>query len=83
LKESKRAVLVGKRTAGAFNGFTKAFPMPEGFAALALPYTKSVSPRGRSYEGAGVTPNKVVSYTVADFGRGKDRVLQVALRVAQ
>lgn len=82
LKESTRGILVGTRTAGAFNGFTKAFPMPDGFAVLALPYTKTVSPQGRSYEGTGVMPDKVVSNNIDDFRTGHDRVLETAVRLA-
>jgi C-terminal processing protease CtpA/Prc len=83
LKEAKRAVLVGTRTAGAFNGFTKAIPLPDRFALFALPYTRTLSPENKSYEGVGVAPDKVIANGVEDFHAGHDRVLEQAVRLVE
>lgn len=78
LKETRRAVLVGVRTAGAFNGFDRSVPLPGDFAFFALPYTRTVSPAKVSYEGLGVEPDNLVANGVEDFRSGHDRVLEVA-----
>lgn len=82
-KEYGSARLIGERTAGAFNGFTTAIPLPERFARFALPYTRGVSPKGFDYEGRGVTPDEVVRNTAEDYSRGRDRVLIKAIKHVQ
>ncbi len=79
-KEYECAKLVGERTAGAFNGFTIAVDLPDNFAVFALPYTRSVSPKGVEYEGRGVEPDEYASNTVGDFDVNRDRPLTAALR---
>lgn len=59
-KETGRAVLVGGKTAGAWNGYTESFSLPDDFVLFALPYTKTLSPQNKSYEGTGIEPDKPV-----------------------
>jgi C-terminal processing protease CtpA/Prc len=80
-KEYSGARLIGERTAGAFNGWTIAIPLPDHFARFALPYTREVSPKGISYEGRGIVPDEVISSTVEDYASGSDRVLKRALEL--
>ncbi len=79
-KEYGCARLIGERTAGAFNGWTTAIPLPDRFARFALPYTRGVSPKGRSYESLGVTPDVAVRNTADDYEHGRDRVLDRAIQ---
>ncbi len=72
--------VVGERTAGAFNGWTLAVDLPNSFARYALPYTRSVSPKGIEYDGRGVEPNQAVANTIADFEMKQDRPLTTAIR---
>jgi len=74
------ARVVGERTAGAFHGWTVAVDLPYGFAMFALPYTRSLSPKGIDYEGRGVEPDQPVANTVADFEMKHDRALAAAFR---
>jgi C-terminal processing protease CtpA/Prc len=83
LKETHRAVLIGDRTAGAFNGFYRTVPLPDDFTFFALPYTPTVSPANVSYEGLGVAPDNRVTNSVADFRSGHDRVLAEAESLVQ
>jgi C-terminal processing protease CtpA/Prc len=78
-KEYKCARIVGERTAGAFNGWTMAVDLPYRFAKFALPYTRSVSPKGIEYEGHGVEPDEPIVNTAKDFRSGHDTMLEAAL----
>ena len=80
-KEYGCARLIGERTAGAFNGWTTAIPLPDHFARFALPYTRAVSPQGVSYEGRGIVPDEVISSTVEDYASGRDRVGERAIEL--
>lgn len=82
-KEFGCAHLVGEPTAGAFNGFTVSVNLPDSFALFALPYTRSVSPKGVEYEGRGIEPDEPARNTVSDFEAKSDRPLAVALRYLQ
>jgi C-terminal processing protease CtpA/Prc len=79
-KEYGCALIVGERTAGAFDGWTVAVPLPYSFAKYALPYARSVSPKGIEYEGRGVEPDEPVVNRLEDFETGRDRPLEAALR---
>lgn len=74
------ARLIGERTAGAFNGWTIAIELPYHFAMFALPYTRSVSPKGIEYEGRGVEPDEPATNTIADFEAKRDKPLLSALQ---
>jgi C-terminal processing protease CtpA/Prc len=74
------ARIFGERTAGAFNGWTRAFPLPGKFAKYALPYTRSVSPKGIEYEGHGVEPDEAISNKPSDYSAHRDRPLLAAIR---
>lgn len=78
LQEYGRGKVFGETSAGAFNGPTRAYGLPGNFARFALPYARSVSPRGVEYEGRGVRPDVKVQdrATAADV----DAVVARALR---
>jgi C-terminal processing protease CtpA/Prc len=82
-KEYGCARLIGQHTAGALNGWTTAIPLPDHFARFALPYTRGVSPKGRSYEGHGIAPDEMVHNSVEDYQHGRDRVLNRAIEEVQ
>jgi C-terminal processing protease CtpA/Prc len=75
--------LVGERTAGAFNGWTLAIDLPNSFARYALPYTRSVSPKGIEYEGRGVNPDQPLANSIADFEIKRDRPLAAAIKYVE
>ncbi len=79
LKEYGRAKLFGERTAGAVHGWTVAIETPENWLRYAIPYTKSISPKGIDYEGKGIDPDKRVANAVADHRAGTDKPLEAAL----
>ncbi len=79
-KEYRCARIFGERTAGAFSGWTEAIGLPEKFARFALPYTRSISPKGIEYEGRGITPDTVAITTAMDFGARRDQPLLAALK---
>lgn len=79
-REYKCARIFGTRTAGAFNGFTEAIPLPANFARFAVPYTRSVSPNDREYERIGVEPDDVVVSSTRDLRAKRDRPLLAAIR---
>ncbi len=78
-KEYGCARLFGERSAGAFNGFTVSIDVPYNFALCAVPYTRSISPRGIEYEGHGVEPDEPTLETIADCENKRDRPLDAAL----
>jgi C-terminal processing protease CtpA/Prc len=78
LRETRRAILVGDKTAGAFNGFTTSVSLPDDFAFFALPYTRTLSPQNVTYEGIGVAPDKAIENGIDNFRAGHDRVLEEA-----
>jgi carboxyl-terminal processing protease len=82
-KEYACARIFGERTAGAFNGWTVAVELPYGFALYALPYTRSVSPKGIEYEGRGIEPDEPVANLVKDFEEHHDQPLMAAIGYLQ
>jgi C-terminal processing protease CtpA/Prc len=79
-QEYGRARLFGERTAGAFHGWTVAIDTPENWLRYAIPYTKSISPKGIDYEGKGIKSDNEVRNTVADYRNRKDKPLEAALQ---
>jgi C-terminal processing protease CtpA/Prc len=80
LKEFGRAYLVGQTTRGAFNGYMEGLDLPFDFGILVIPIDRSVSPRGKEYEGIGVGPDLASRNSAADFERGRDAVIDAARR---
>lgn len=81
LKDHRRATIVGRKTAGAVlaSWFE---PLPDG-GELQLSREDYVAPNGRRIEGNGVEPDIVVTRTLADVRAGRDKDLEVALKVLQ
>lgn len=81
LKDHRRATIVGRKTAGAVlaSWFE---PLPDG-GELQLSREDYVAPNGRRIEGNGVEPDIVVTRTLADVRAGRDRDLEVALKVLE
>ncbi len=69
LQDYKRAIIVGKKTFGKGSVQT-IFPLPDG-SAVRLTTAKYYTPKGRSIQGEGVTPDIVVD---ANVTRSKDRI---------
>lgn len=69
LQDYKRAIIVGKKTFGKGSVQT-IFPLGDG-SAVRLTTAKYYTPKGRSIQGEGVTPDIVVDSNVT---RGKERI---------
>lgn len=79
LKDQQRAIVVGRKTAGAVlaSWFHR---LPDG-GLLQLSREDYIAPNGRRIETNGVEPDVVVTRTLADFRAGRDPDLEVALAV--
>lgn len=82
LQEYSRGRVFGERSAGAFNGPTMAYGLPENFALFALPYARSVSPKGVEYEGRAVQPDVAVKRSAKSLAKGIDPALERAVQFA-
>src|SRR5690606_40675899 len=78
LQESRRAVVVGSRTAGAVVA-SRSFPLPDG-GALQIGMGEVRLPSGRALDGVGVTPDVALPGSHAHQG-GRDQPLELALKV--
>jgi carboxyl-terminal processing protease len=79
MQDQDRAVVVGRRTAGAVLASTF-HRLPDG-GRLQLSREDYVAPKGRRLEGAGVAPDVAVPLTLADLRAGRDPDLEAALQV--
>jgi carboxyl-terminal processing protease len=79
LQDHGRATIIGRRTAGAV--LASWFYRLPGGGQLQLSREDYVSPKGRRIEGEGVAPDIVVPRTLQDLRSGRDRDLEIALRV--
>ena len=79
MQDQERAVVVGRRTAGAVLASTF-HRLPDG-GRLQLSREDYLAPKGRRLEGAGVAPDVVVPLTLADLRAGRDPDVAAALRV--
>ena len=80
LQEHGRAIIVGRRTAGAVQA-SSYYSLPDG-GELQLSLTDYVTPHGRRLEGAGVTPDVPVAArfdSIAGLRAGRDLDLAAAL----
>ena len=50
----------------------------KGGSELAVSELKYISPRGQKFEGAGITPDKVVALTIADLQSHRDASIEAA-----
>lgn len=80
LQDTHRAVIVGRKTAGAVLA-SRFYSLPDG-GQLQLSVEDYVTPGGRRLEGEGkgVEPDVPVSLTLADVRAGRDRDVEAALR---
>lgn len=79
MQDHGRALVVGRRTAGAVLASTF-HGLPDG-GRLQLSREDYLAPKGRRLEGVGVAPDLVVPVTLADLRAGRDPDLETALRV--
>lgn len=79
LQDHGRATIVGRPTAGAV--LASWFYRLPGGGELQLSREDYIAPKGRRIEGAGVEPDIVVPRTLEDLRMGRDRDLEVAMRV--
>ena len=79
LHHSKRAVLIGRRTAGT-TGNPVRLPLPGGgvFMVCAL---RDSYPDGTEFVGIGIEPDHLVEPTQLDIWEGRDRALEKAVEV--
>lgn len=78
LKEYGRARLFGDNTRGAWSGWSKSTGLP-GIGMIAVPYARSISPKGNEYERVGVSQDVRVAFTPKHFARKVDPVLEAAV----
>ncbi len=79
LRDQGRAVLVGRRTAGAVLA-SSFHALPDG-GQLQLSREDYLTPRGQRIEGVGVEPSVPVALTLAEVRAGRDSDLERALAV--
>lgn len=79
LQEHGRAMIVGRKTAGAV--LASWFHSLPGGGELQLSLMDYVTPKGRRLENDGVEPEVKVTHTLADLRAGRDPDLEAALRV--
>ena len=72
-----RASVIGERTPGAVTG-ANMMPLPNG-ALLMYPFVQTLAANGTDPEGAGVTPDLLVSLTRGQLLDGYDAQLQAAI----
>lgn len=78
LQEHGRAVLVGRKSAGAVLA-SRYYRLPDG-GELQLSVEDYVTPKGRRLEGAGVVPDIASQLTLADLRAGRDPDLAAAVQ---
>jgi C-terminal processing protease CtpA/Prc len=79
LQESGRGRVFGRRSNGAFNGWSQAIGLPHNFGSLAIPFTRTLTALGHDLEGIGVEPEEAITNSPEDLQAGRDRVLTRAL----
>jgi carboxyl-terminal processing protease len=77
LQHHRRAILVGKTTAGSVMT-SRLFSLPDG-GTLSLAVSEFVAPDGRRLEGVGVRPDVDAISTLAAVRAGRDILLEAAI----
>lgn len=77
LKETKRATIIGGRTAGS-SGNPKNFKLPYG-GTLRVSSFKPLTPSGKEYLGLGIEPNIECSDTIESIKSGRDMIVEKAI----
>lgn len=79
LQDYSRVHILGTKSNGAWNGWSKSVDLPHALGMIAVPYTARRTPKGRDLEGVGVSPDEEVLNSPEDLATGRDRVLELAL----
>jgi carboxyl-terminal processing protease len=80
MQESRRAVVIGRRSCGCMLGISK-FRKVKGGGELTVSEFGYISPLGNTFEGTGVTPDKAVELKISDLQHHRDASLDEAERV--
>jgi len=78
MQENGRAFVIGRQSCGCVLGISKFRKFGEG--ELALSEFSFLSPGGKTLEGTGVIPNKIVDLKIADLQQHRDPALEEAER---
>lgn len=76
LQENERAKIVGQQSCGCVLGVRRQSDVKEG--ELQLSELNVISPKGKRYEGIGVTPDLIIEPTINDLQNNRDRALEAA-----
>ncbi|HVF91744.1 MAG TPA: S41 family peptidase [Blastocatellia bacterium] len=77
MQENGRALVIGRQSCGCLLGIAR-FRKVKGGGELAISELGYTSPRGRTLEGAGVTPNGEITLRISDLQRGRDLAVEEA-----
>lgn len=80
MQESKRAIIVGRRSCGCVLGISK-YRKLKGGGELAVSEYGYQTPQGKTFEGTGVVPNNPVELTISDLQYHRDAALEEAERI--
>jgi carboxyl-terminal processing protease len=80
MQESRRAIVVGRRSCGCVRGISK-FRRVKGGGELAVSEYGYLSPGGKTFEGTGVVPNQQIELKIADLQQHRDTALNEAERM--
>lgn len=78
LRNSRRATIIGEKTAGS-EGAARTVPLQEG--GMLVTVSRIVGPQDEKIDGVGITPDTPVALTVADVIRGVDTQLDAAVEI--
>ena len=77
MQEQNRAQIIGTQSCGCVLGVLNHKELKDG-GDLAISEIGFVTSKGRTLEGAGVTPDRTVALTIADLQQGRDAALEEA-----
>lgn len=77
MQENGRAMIIGRQSCGCVLGITR-FKKLEGGSELAVSELRYISPRGQKFEGAGITPDRIIALTIADLQSHRDAAIEAA-----
>jgi carboxyl-terminal processing protease len=77
MRESGRAVVVGRQSCGCVLGISR-FRKVEGGGELAVSELGYLSPKGNKLEGTGIIPDELITLRIADLQNKRDAVIEGA-----
>jgi len=80
MQESKRAVVIGRQSCGCVLGISR-YRSVKGKGELAVSEYGYISPAGKTLEGVGVVPDKLVELKISDLQKHRDAALEEAQQV--